>query len=124
VEASHGITVETVVVGDRPLDDPVRALLAAGKEAVVNAAKWSGAPVVSVFAEIEPDGISMFVRDRGKGFHPDSVRPDRKGLSQSVEGRMRRFGGEAAVRSSPGEGTEVVLRLPFAAEGRRTARPT
>src|SRR6185437_10112389 len=64
VEAQHGIAVEAVTVGDCDLDDDLAALLAAAREATVNAAKWSGVEVVSVFAEVEPEEVSVFVRDR------------------------------------------------------------
>ncbi len=125
VESTHGVTVEAVVVGECPLDDSLRGLLAAGKEATVNAAKWSGSPVVSLFAEVEPASVSMFVRDRGKGFSPDEVAEDRKGIAESVRGRMARLGGSAVVRSTPGSGTEVELRLPVGNQGRRapSSRP-
>ena len=116
VEAQHGVAVEIVTVGDCELDDDVRALLAAGKEATVNAAKWSGATVISLFAEVEPAQVSLFVRDRGRGFDPAAVPADRKGLAQSVHARMARRGGSAAVRSAPGEGTEVTLTMPVAGE--------
>ena len=112
VEDRHEVAVEAVVVGDCALDDHLRSLVDAGREATVNAAKWSGAPVVSLFVEVEPDEVSMFVRDRGVGFDPDEVAADRKGLTESVHGRMARHGGSAEVRSSPGGGTEVVLRMP------------
>jgi signal transduction histidine kinase len=112
VEANHGITVEVVTVGDCELDDNLRELLAAAREATVNSAKWSGADVVSVFAEVEPRDVSVFVRDRGKGFDPDAVPSDRKGVSESVYGRMSRHGGTAEVKSSPGEGTDVALKMP------------
>jgi signal transduction histidine kinase len=114
VEAQHGIAVEVVLVGDCELDDDLRALLAAGREATVNAAKWSGVPVVSVFAEVEEGAVSLYVRDRGQGFDPDLVPADRKGLAQSVHARMGRRGGTASVRTAPGEGTEVSLRMPRA----------
>src|SRR5579875_3815758 len=45
VEAQHGTAVEAVTVGDCGLDDDLGALLAAAREATVNAAKWSGAEV-------------------------------------------------------------------------------
>jgi signal transduction histidine kinase len=112
VEALHEVSVEAVVVGDCELDDGLLALVEAGREATVNAAKWSGAPVVSLFVEVEPDHVSMFVRDRGAGFDPERVAPDRRGLSESIHGRMSRHGGKAEVRSSPGQGTEVVLEMP------------
>ena len=112
VEELHEVAVETVVVGDCVLDDDLRALLSAGREATVNAAKWSGAPTVSVFVEVEPGEVSMYVRDRGTGFDPAAVAEDRRGLAESVRGRMSRHGGSAEVRSSPGAGTEVVVRMP------------
>jgi len=51
VEARHGVPVEIVTVADCPLDEHLSALLAAAREATVNAAKWSGAAVISVVAE-------------------------------------------------------------------------
>ena len=121
VEAQHGVAVEVVLVGDCALDEDLRALLAAGREATVNAVKWSGASVVAVFAEVEPGAVSLYVRDRGKGFDPETVPADRQGLAQSVHGRMARRGGTAAVRSAPGEGTEVSLRMPRAQTGQAVA---
>ena len=112
VEADHGITVQVVVVGDCELDDALRALLDAAREATVNAAKWSGADQVSVFAEVEPDSVQIYVRDRGQGFDRAAVPEDRRGIAQSIEARVARFGGAAVIRSAPGEGAEVQLRMP------------
>jgi len=112
VEADHGITVQVVLVGDCPLTDGLRALLDAAHEAAVNAAKWSGAPQVSLFAEVESDAVMIFVRDRGRGFDPDSVPADRQGIARSIRRRVARYGGTVAIRSSPGEGTEVELKMP------------
>ncbi len=116
VEESHGVAVDSVVVGDRPLDDGLRALLAAGREAAANAAVWSGAPTVSIFVEVEPARVSMFVRDRGKGFDPRAVAEDRRGISESIRARMARHRGTADIRSVPGEGTEVALVMPTSPE--------
>jgi signal transduction histidine kinase len=112
VEARYGVPVEAVTVGDCELDENLSALLAAAREATVNAAKWSGAGVISLFAEVEPEEVSVVVRDRGKGFDPDSVPEDRRGLAESVHGRMTRRGGAATVTSAPGEGTKVSLKMP------------
>jgi signal transduction histidine kinase len=122
VEAQHGVSVDAVTVGDCELDDDLGALLAAGREATVNAAKWSGASVVSVFAEVEPAEVSLFVRDRGTGFDPAAVPGDRKGLAESIHGRMARRGGSASVRSVPGEGTEVSLTMPRSAGDHQPGR--
>ncbi|MQA35860.1 sensor histidine kinase, partial [Modestobacter roseus] len=82
------------------------------KEAVVNAAKHSGAPRVSLYTEVTPTAVTVFVRDRGTGFDPATVPADRRGLRDSVVGRLTRLDGTATVRSAPGEGTEVELCLP------------
>jgi signal transduction histidine kinase len=113
VEADHHVAVEVVVVGDRPLDDRTGALVAAAREAAVNAAVHAGTGRVDVFAEVGDDGrAEVFVRDRGPGFDPGAVAPERRGLRESVVGRMERHGGSASIRSAPGEGTEVELVLP------------
>jgi signal transduction histidine kinase len=111
VEARHGVPVEVVTVGDCALDIRLSALLAAAREATVNAAKWSGAAVISVYAEVEPDKVSVAVRDRGQGFDPAAVPGDRKGVAESIHGRMIRHGGTATVQSTPGEGTKVTLEM-------------
>jgi signal transduction histidine kinase len=116
VEARHLVPVEVVTVGDCTLDEHLSALLAAAREATVNAAKWSGANVISVFAEVEPGTVILTVRDRGKGFDPDAVPDDRKGVAESIHGRMARHGGEATVQSAPGEGTKVTLTMPRTAQ--------
>jgi signal transduction histidine kinase len=112
VEDAYGVGIELVVVGDCDPDDAVLAILGAGREAAVNAAKWSGTASFSMFAEVEPASVSIFVRDLGTGFDPASVPPDRRGIECSIRERMGRFGGRAVVRSTPGMGTEVELVLP------------
>ncbi len=111
VETDHGVTVQVVVVGDCLLDSRLRALLDAAREATVNAAKWSGATEVSIYCEVEQPAVTVFVRDRGRGFDPSAVPEDRQGIAQSIRARMARFGGSVAVRSAPGRGTEVELSM-------------
>src|SRR6202012_4145909 len=110
VEERHGVPVEAITVGDCELDDQLRALLAAAREATVNAAKWSGADVVSVFAEVERDEVSIYLRDRGCGFNPAEVPLDRKGLAESVQARVARRGGTGTGTSVQEEGTGGELR--------------
>jgi signal transduction histidine kinase len=112
VEDLHNVNVETVQVGDCPLDDRLRALVQSSREALSNAARHSGATAVSTFLEVEPDQVTVFVRDRGCGFDPDQVPSDRRGIADSIIGRMERNGGKAAIRSQPDEGTEVELVMP------------
>lgn len=120
VEDAHGVPVEVVVVGDPhgqvAVTEPVRAVLQAAREAMVNAASHSGAPVVDVYAEVVPAGersgtLDVFVRDRGRGFDADAVPADRLGVRHSILDRVTRHGGRAEVRSRPGAGTEVRLHV-------------
>jgi signal transduction histidine kinase/phage shock protein PspC (stress-responsive transcriptional regulator) len=111
VEDDHGVPIEIVCVGDTALDERLGAALQAAREAMVNAAKYSEAPSVSVYAEVESDEIAVFIRDRGKGFDLDEVPGDRMGVRGSIIGRMERNGGKATVRTAPGEGTEVRLEI-------------
>ncbi|MBB5072003.1 signal transduction histidine kinase/phage shock protein PspC (stress-responsive transcriptional regulator) [Saccharopolyspora gloriosae] len=112
VEDAFAITVQQVVVGDCELDEPLTAALAAAREAVVNAAKHAGVGEVSVYAEVEPDRVSIFVRDRGAGFDPERVSDDRHGLADSIKGRMERNGGSVRIKTAPGSGTEVQMDMP------------
>jgi signal transduction histidine kinase len=60
---------------------------------------------------VEADRVEVFVRDRGVGFDAEAIPQDRRGVRDSIVARMERHGGRAAVRSSPGEGTEVELAM-------------
>ena len=67
---------------------------------------------MSLYVEVEPTEVAVYIRDRGIGFDERSVPEDRQGLRGSICNRMQRHGGTAVVRSSPGGGTEVQLRMP------------
>jgi signal transduction histidine kinase len=113
VEDAHGVAIEVVAVGDAALDTDAGAVVAAAREALTNAAKFGaddGAPI-TVYAEAAEDRLQVFVHDRGPGFDPEAVPADRRGVRESIVGRMQRHGGRAVVRSSPGEGAEVELVL-------------
>ena len=112
VERDQQLKVEAIVVGDADLDEHVRALVSAVGEATLNAARHSGSTEVSVYLEVEDDAISAFVRDLGIGFDAGSVAADRRGIADSIVGRLERHGGTAVVTSRPGAGTEVAMRLP------------
>jgi signal transduction histidine kinase/phage shock protein PspC (stress-responsive transcriptional regulator) len=111
VEDLHSTSIDVVAVGDAPLDERLRSVVAAAREAMVNAAKFAGIDSVQVFVEVDGDRVTVFVRDRGVGFDPGAVDADRRGITESIVGRMARHGGSATVRSSPGQGTEVELHI-------------
>jgi signal transduction histidine kinase len=111
IEEAHGVAVDVVAVGDAPLDRDGEALVAAAREAMLNAAKFAGgeAAPVAVYVEAGDGRLQVFVRDRGPGFDPAAVPPDRRGVRESIVGRMERHGGRATIQASPGGGTEVEL---------------
>lgn len=122
VEDQHGVTVRPITVGDVQLTaeestsglqrEHFTALLGATREALVNAAKHSGETNIDLFAETEPDKVTVFVRDRGTGFDENLVPLDRQGLAKSIKARIERRGGEVSVRSQVGKGTEVRILMP------------
>lgn len=118
VEALHHLAVDVVVVGDAPVGDGTRALLGAIREATTNAAKHAGVDEIAVYVEVDDDEVTAFVRDRGVGFDVDAAiaganDDHRRGLRDSIIGRLERHGGRATVWSAPGEGTEVELCIPL-----------
>jgi signal transduction histidine kinase/phage shock protein PspC (stress-responsive transcriptional regulator) len=115
VEDAHRVPVEVISVGDVPLDADMAALARAAREAMVNAAKHAGVDRVDVYAETDGRVAEVFVRDRGIGFDPATIAVDRMGVRASIVARVERHGGTATIRSSPGEGTEVALRVPVRA---------
>jgi phage shock protein PspC (stress-responsive transcriptional regulator) len=109
VEELHGVPIEVVVVGEEPLDVRLQALVLAAREAMTNAAKFAHSDQVDLYAELGSSRAEVFVRDRGQGFDPQSIPEDRRGVRDSIVGRVERHGGQVCIRSAPGEGTEVEL---------------
>jgi signal transduction histidine kinase len=92
------------------MGDDLEALVEATREALVNAARYSGAAEISLYGEVNREAVAVTVRDRGRGFDSGQTGGGR-GIAESIVGRMERHGGAAEVRSRPGEGTEVNLHL-------------
>jgi signal transduction histidine kinase len=111
IEDAHRTAVELVIVGDAPLDARIEALIAATREALVNAQLHAPGAPVSVFARVADHELSVYVHDRGPGFDPSSIPSERRGIRESIIARMRRHGGDAEIHSEPGAGTEVILSL-------------
>src|SRR5437762_2125753 len=61
VERDRGVTVDVVAVGDRDLDERGEALVAAAREAILNAAKFGDGSTVDVYAETSDGRTQVFV---------------------------------------------------------------
>ena len=73
VEDEQGIKVEMTAIGDARLDDRSEELIAAGREALRNAARHAPGAPVNVFLNVNGHGIELFVRDSGPGFEFEAV---------------------------------------------------
>ncbi|WP_293771092.1 ATP-binding protein [uncultured Corynebacterium sp.] len=112
VEDLFDLRISLVTVGsDAPLADATKLAVQAAREAMVNAGKHAGVDTVDVYAEVLAGELTVFVRDRGAGFDPDTVPADRHGISDSIRARMDTARGTARITSAPGQGTEVELAV-------------
>lgn len=115
IEDDHRVAIEVIVVGDRQIDERAEAVLGAVREGLLNAAKHAAdAAPIHVYAELQDERVEVFLRDQGRGFDVDGVAADRRGLRESIIGRMERADGRAEIHSSPGHGTEISLTFGFA----------
>ena len=87
-------------------------LIAAAGEAMTNAARHAGVSEIDVYGESTSRSLAVYVRDRGSGFDPESLPPDRRGVKSSILERIAGLGGEATVKSSSGTGTEWTMTVP------------
>lgn len=109
VEDLHRTEIDSVIRGDAELDRDREAILAASREALINAVKHSGADTIDLYAELAGDRVQVFVRDRGKGFDP-AVSSTGRGMDHGLRARVEGVGGVVAINTEPGAGTEVEIR--------------
>jgi signal transduction histidine kinase/ligand-binding sensor domain-containing protein len=105
---------EVIVNGQvRPVDAIVAAnVLRICQEALSNAQRYSGAELISVVLDFEPEAFLMTIKDNGSGFATDGAAELGFGLS-GMQTRAKRIGGELVLESKPGLGTSIRLRLPL-----------
>jgi signal transduction histidine kinase len=105
----HDLDVTVNVIDDdcRLNQGELAAVAGAIGEAVANAAKHARCQRVVVYAETDDRGhVFASVRDDGIGFDLAAVAPGR-GISESIEARVREVDGRTEMVSGPNEGTEV-----------------
>jgi len=96
-----------------PADLPLRrSLLMAIKEILNNTVKYSGATELRLKIERQHQHLAVVVVDNGKGFAPDAVKPERRGLG-NLSKRMRELGGDCHISSQPGKGCRIELIIPL-----------
>jgi two-component system sensor histidine kinase UhpB len=85
------------------------------QEALRNALKYSHARTVSMDVSGLPDGVALTIVDDGVGFDVEAVWGKGLGLI-SVNERVEAVGGTFEIRSGPGAGTSLTIRVPFSLE--------
>jgi two-component system sensor histidine kinase UhpB len=110
--ARTGIEARLDTAGDPDMLPEVvqTAIYRVGQEALTNVTRHAGATVVEMAVAENLGGVELRVSDDGSGFDP-SVRRSGLGLIGMAE-RARLVGGELDVRSAPGGGTTITLRVP------------
>jgi two-component system, NarL family, sensor histidine kinase UhpB len=112
-EESTGIRARLATAGNPgALDEEKQTVIyRVAQEALNNAGRHAGAREVELELRAEGGGAELHVRDDGGGFDPAVRRNGGLGLDGMAE-RARLVGGELDLRSSPGSGTELTLRVP------------
>lgn len=108
IEDVYRIEIDTVIRGDANLDDCCESVMAAAQEALVNAAKHSGADKIDLYAELDTDRTQIYVKDRGVGFDP-GISATGRGIDHGLRRRVQEVGGAVTISTSPDGGTEVAI---------------
>ena len=87
-------------------------LIASVSEALRNVEQHAGTGKAEVTVTGDAGWAIVEITDHGRGFDPAAVPPSRRGISESITGRMLAVGGGAAIASSPGAGTTVTVSWP------------
>jgi len=111
VEDLYGIEIDMVCSYDTEMTVGLSGLVEATREAMINAAKHSGSDLILVYCSDEIDNVTVFVRDKGKGFDFASSTGG-FGIENSIIRRLETIGGTALIHSSPEFGTEVEMTAP------------
>ena len=104
--------------GDIELDpDVAMAVFRIFQETLTNISKHAGATRVQITIGTRGDWIVLQVADNGRGMaRQDLLKPRSFGI-RGMRERARYFGGDVDVKSGPGQGTTVTMRVPLTAGG-------
>jgi signal transduction histidine kinase/ligand-binding sensor domain-containing protein len=88
-----------------------RSIFMVVKETLANSAKHAVAKQIIIALTVNETGFAIEIRDDGKGFEMNAIRPFANGLA-NMEQRMSRINGSLAISSVPGEGTVTKITVP------------
>lgn len=109
LDVTH-LSVELIAPQRLPLSFEVAGAIAgAAGEALNNVRRHAGTDRATLRVRGDERSVRVDVVDQGKGFEAPEGQTTRRGLRESVYGRMSRIGGAAMISSTPGVGTVVRL---------------
>jgi signal transduction histidine kinase len=108
------VTVEAEDLDPQLPNEAQLTLFRVTQEALRNIRKHADARNVQIAFVQEHAGVSLMIKDDGKGFNPEQPQPGHFGL-QYMRGRTEACGGTFHVVSAQGRGTEVCVKFPVCA---------
>jgi signal transduction histidine kinase len=111
--ASTGDLAVRLELAPVSLPSPVAEQLAAcAGEALRNIARHAGTSQAELAVTGDAGWAIVKITDHGRGFDPAAIPASRRGIRESITGRMLAAGGQATITSQPGAGTTVTLSWP------------
>ena len=111
----HEMRTAFVAEGDGSALGPALedGLFRIAQEAVVNAVRHASPTRIEARLSVDSRWATLAVRDDGRGFDPEAAPPDAHYGLRSMRERAQELGGSLEVRSAPGRGTYVEVRVPL-----------
>ena len=84
------------------------------QESIQNCIRHAGASLLTLSFHYGAEEIQVLIEDDGKGFDPEAALREGKGIGLgNIQTRVRLTRGQCAIRSGQGEGTTIILTIPY-----------
>jgi signal transduction histidine kinase len=112
LRARHKLEIVTAFCPEPDISlDTKEALYRIAQEALQNIAKHASATRVELLMQMEPERLTLEIKDNGKGFDTSREFPGHLGMKSMPE-RAAQIGGEFHIQSQPGAGTVITVAIP------------
>jgi signal transduction histidine kinase len=112
LRARHKLEIVTAFCPEPDISlDTKEALYRIAQEALQNIAKHASATRVELLMQMEPERLTLEIKDNGKGFDTSREFPGHLGMKSMPE-RAAQIGGEFHIQSQPGTGTVITVAIP------------
>jgi len=118
-EAKYDFVIDYVVFGQQRQYDLALevGLFRLVQEAITNVRKHAGVNKALVKMEDSGSLLTVVIKDEGCGFDPNEISKHRESYGiMGMKERVQLFGGELQILSQPGEGTQIIIKVPLEGE--------